>query len=424
MAACQLRPWPKASEPERKSDLGDQLMAQAMMEPNRAEGSARAPKCGKIALLITEDWFALSHFRPLIRVLTEIASEVVVVTHSSGRLQEIEALGARTLEFDFRRGSNNQALAAQLAWMLARILQRERPDVVHLIAMKPIVLAGLALRLVSVPHVVVHVTGQGLAGIATHPLLRLYRFGMLRVLASLVRKPTSYLLVENPDDLALMRKLAPNLKARFAVLGGAGVDPAAFPAQAAPDHTVPVAAHVGRMIKSKGIDLLMQAYDRLRADGVGLQLELYGSSDSENLEAVPPQDIIGWCRLSGARWHGPVSDVAGVWKSADIFVLASRGGEGLPRALLEAAASARPLVVSDVPGNRHFVRNGIEGLVTPPGDVAALAAALRRLAGDRELREAMGQAARQRLLSGFTEAHVEAALLASYASLLGCDSAA
>jgi glycosyltransferase involved in cell wall biosynthesis len=377
--------------------------------------------CGKIALLITEDWFALSHFRPLIGVLTEIAQEVVVVTRSSGRLKDIEALGVRTLEFDFRRRSNNQALTAQLAWALARLLQRERPDVVHLIAMKPIVLGGLALGFVRVPHVVVHVTGQGLAGIASAPLLRLYRFGMLRVLASLVAKPSSHLLVENPDDLALVRKLAPSLGARFAILGGAGVDPVAFPAQAAPEHAVPVAAHVGRMIKSKGIDLLMQAYERLSAEGVRLRLELFGSSDSENLEAVPPQEINDWCRRSGARWHGPVRDVAGVWKNADIFVLASRGGEGLPRALLEAAASARPLVVSDVPGNRHFVRDGIEGLLTPPGDVAAIAAALRRLAGDRALRLRMGDAARHRLLSGYTEAHVKAALLASYAALLGRD---
>ena len=395
-------------------------MSLSSSTPKAAHVDVRAPgTCGKIVLLITEDWFALSHFRPLISVLTQIATEVVVVTRSSGRLPEIEALGARTVTFDFRRGSNNQAVAAQLAWMLARILKRERPDVVHLIAMKPIVLGGLALRLVSVPHAVVHVTGQGLAGIATDPLLRLYRFGMLRVLASLVRKPASHLLVENPDDLALVRKLAPNLGARFAILGGAGVDPAAFPAQPAPDQALPVAAHVGRMIKSKGIDLLMQAYDRLVAEGVGLNLDLYGSSDRENLEAVPPQDIISWCQRSGARWHGAVRDVSRVWQGADIFVLASRGGEGLPRALLEAAASARPLIVSDVPGNRHFVRHGIEGLLTPAGDVAALAAALRLLASDRELRLRMGQAARQRFLSGFTEAHVTGALRASYAMMLG-----
>jgi glycosyltransferase involved in cell wall biosynthesis len=381
-------------------------------------------RCGRIVLLITEDWFALSHFRPLISLLSELAEEVVVVTRSSGRLSEIEALGARTLEFDFRRGSNNQALAAQLAWRLARLLKGLRPDVVHLIAMKPIVLGGLALRWLRAPHVVVHVTGQGLAGIATDPLLRLYRFAMLRVLAALLRKPTSLLLVENPDDLAMVANVVPNLGSRFAILGGAGVDPAAFPARAAPQNEVPVAAHVGRMIRSKGIDVLLEAYDRLRRDGVRLNLELFGSSDRDNPEAIPAPQIEAWCGRTGAHWHGPVADVAGIWQRADFFVLASRGGEGLPRALLEAAASGRALVVTDVPGNRHFVRDGIEGLIVPPGDVTALAAALTRLAKNRELRLSFGAAARQRVLEGFTEAHLRAAVRASYMGLLAGESCA
>ena len=394
------------------------LSSDLVLQPRGLRLQKMRTTCDKIVLLITEDWFALSHFRPLISLLVELAREVVVVTRSSGRLAEIEALGAQTLEFDFRRGSNNQALAVQLAWRLARLLKRERPDVVHLIAMKPIVLGGLALRLVGVPHVVVHVTGQGLAGIATDPLLRLYRFAMLRVLGSLLRKPASLLLVENPDDLAMVKGVVPKLGARFAILGGAGVDPVLFPALPAPHNDVPVAAHVGRMIRSKGIDLLMQAYDRVRREKVSLRLELFGSSDRDNPEAIPPQEIESWCRASGAHWHGPVADVAGVWKHADIFVLASRGGEGLPRALLEAASSERPLVVSDVPGNRHFVRDGVEGLLVPPGDVTALAAALGRLANDRALRLALGAAARRRLLEGFTEEHVRASLRASYMRLL------
>jgi glycosyltransferase involved in cell wall biosynthesis len=379
----------------------------------------RGKLCGKIALLIAEDWFALSHFRPLIAVLTEIAQSVVIVTRSSGRLSEIEALGVRVIDFDFRRTSSNPALVVRLAWALSRVLKNERPDVVHLVAIKPIVLAGLALKMVSVPHVVVHVTGQGLLGVATSPLQRLNRFAMLRVLASLVRDPTSYLLVENPDDLASMRVDVADPGPRFAILGGAGVDPDAFPPLPAPDNVVPVAAYVGRMIKSKGVDLLMQAYDQLLAKGVPLRLELYGRSDAGNVEAIPAERINTWCKRNGARWHGEVSDVVDVWRKADIFVLPSRGGEGLSRALLEAASCARPLIVTDVPGNRHFVRHGVEGLLVPPEDVAAVASALQRLANDGKLRLGMGEAARRRLLNGYTEAHVKQMLLASYQAMLG-----
>src|SRR5207244_4978496 len=116
--------------------------------------------------------FALSHFRPLIALLQEISHEVVVVTRSSGRLGEVEALGVRVIDFDYRRSSSNPARQAASAWALARILEAEAPDVVHLLAMKPVVLGGLALKLVPARHVVLHMTGLGLLWVGTGALLR------------------------------------------------------------------------------------------------------------------------------------------------------------------------------------------------------------------------------------------------------------
>jgi glycosyltransferase involved in cell wall biosynthesis len=96
----------------------------------------------------------------------------------------------------------------------------------------------------------------------------------------------------------------------------------------------------------------------------------------------------------------------------------------MPRALLEAAACARPLVVTDAPGSRHFVRDGVEGFVVPRDDAVALADALQCLARDPNLRLRMGEAARLRLLHGFTEAHVKQTLRAAYQALLGAKRAA
>jgi glycosyltransferase involved in cell wall biosynthesis len=374
--------------------------------------------CRKVLLFITEDWFALSHFRPLIGLLEQISHTVVVVTRSSGRLEEIEALGVRVIDFDYRRSSSNPAREAASAWALARILEAESPDVVHFVAMKPVVLGGLALKLVPARHVVVHMTGLGLLGFGTGKLLQLYRAAALRLIASTLRRPGSYLLVENPDDLALLRERGVDPGPRFAILGGAGVDPQAFPALPAPDNAVPIAAFVGRMIRPKGVDVLMSAFDKLKSRGVPLELELYGAADDDNVETIPADQLTGWCTAHSARWLGHVSDVQKVWQKADIFVLPARSREGMPRALLEAAASARPLLVTDVPGCRHFVRDGVEGLVVPPGDAEALANALERLATDPDLRQRLGVAARLRLLHGFTEAHLKRSVHAAYAAML------
>jgi glycosyltransferase involved in cell wall biosynthesis len=151
---------------------------------------------------------------------------------------------------------------------------------------------------------------------------------------------------------------------------------------------------------------------------VPIRLELYGDADSDNAEAVALAELSAWCTQCDARWFGHVADVREVWRHADVFVLPARSREGMPRALLEAAASARALVVTDVPGCRHFVRDGVEGFVVPPEDPDALAAALERLAHDAGLRRRMGEAARLRLLQGFTEAHVKQSLRAAYAAML------
>ena len=333
--------------------------------------------CRKVVLCITEDWFALSHFRPLISVLREVAHAVVVVTNSSGRLGEIEALGVRVIDFDFRRASTNPAREAASAWALARILEAEDADVAHLVAMKPVVLGGLALKLIRAPHVVVHMTGLGLLGFGTGQLLRLYRAGALRLMGSMLRKPSSYLLVENPDDLALLRASGVEPGPRFAILGGAGVDPDAFPALPPPRNDC-----AGRGVRrphdpAQGHRRAHAGLRPPRAARRRHRLELYGGVDADNADALASETLTAWCARRKARWFGHVADIRAVWRHADIFVLPARSREGMPRALLEAAASARPLVVTDVPGCRHFVRDGVEGFVVPPEDSGALASAMR-----------------------------------------------
>jgi glycosyltransferase involved in cell wall biosynthesis len=117
---------------------------------------------------------------------------------------------------------------------------------------------------------------------------------------------------------------------------------------------------------------------------------------------------------------GAPADVREVWRRAEICVWPAESRQGLPRAVLEAAACGRAPIVTDLPGGpAGFVRDGVEGLVVPAGDTSALAAALERLARDAGLRLRLGTAARLRLLQGYTEAHVETTLHGAYLSLLG-----
>lgn len=371
----------------------------------------------KILVCITEDWFALSHFKPLLATLAETAGEVVVACRSSGRMEEIEALGCRTVDFDFRRSSLRPAAQADVVRRLSALIRSERPDVVHAIAMQVLVVSSIATRLARVPHVVLHLTGLGFLGISEGLAARLIRPVALHELARTLRAPGNWLLAENPDDVAFLREGGADAGERLTILGGAGIDEREYPAQPLPANPVPVAAFVGRMIRSKGVDVLVAAQRILTRRGVALEVALYGKTDEDNPEAVPRSDLEAWARQGGVTWHGHVSDVREVWVRSDIAVLPAITREGLPRSVLEAAASARPLVVTDVPGCRHVVRRDIDGLIVPPADAEALADALARLAGDAEMRARMGASARQRVLDGFTIAHVQAGIRKAYAKL-------
>src|SRR5262249_30367631 len=155
---------------------------------------------------------------------------------------------------------------------------------------------------------------------------------------------------------------------------------------------------------------------RAGADGAAMQLNVYGGPDPSHRRNVSGDQLRRWATEPGIAWHGPTEDVARVWRENHVAMLLSYR-EGLPKALVEAAASGRPIVASDVTGCREVVRDGFEGLLVPLGGVDAAARALVRLAGDAALRARMGAAVHARFMESFTDAAVVRTMTALYAEL-------
>ncbi len=369
-----------------------------------------------LAFLITEDWFFASHFLPMARAAREMGLDVVIITRVREHRAALEATGARVIALEAeRRSLNPLAVLANVARLTA-ILKREKPDILHMVALRSILVGGAAARRAGVARRVFALTGLGFLGARKDAL----GAHAARAIRALVRGPlenarTRYLF-ENPDDAAGL-DLAPD-DPRVVIVGGAGVDPEQFTPAPQPGGPTLRVAVVARMLWSKGVDLAVEAMRIAQAQGADVALSLYGAPDPSNPRAIPEQTLREWNARPGVTWHGRTSDIAGVWRDHHVALLPSRGGEGLPRTLLEAAACGRAIVTTDVPGCRLFVRDGVEGFIAPPDDAAALADILVRLAGDRDRVLACGAAARERLLSGFTERHVMARVKAMYADLL------
>ncbi|UMY18741.1 glycosyltransferase [Methylobacterium organophilum] len=369
-----------------------------------------------LVFVVTEDWFFASHFLPMARAAVAMGLSVAVVTRVRAHRAALEATGARVVELEAERSSLNPMAAGYAAGQLSAILKALKADLVHCIALRGILVGGTAAAMAGIDRRVYALTGLGLMGARDDRTGRLARLGLKGLIRGpLAGRRTRYLF-ENPDDARALGLDPADIA--VTLVGGAGVDPDLFaPAPLPPVPPLRVAI-VARMLWSKGIDVAVEALRRARAEGVPVELSLYGAPDASNRRAIPEATLRDWSR-DGVTWHGPTRDVAAVHAAHHAACLPSRGGEGLPRSLLEAAACGRALITTDVPGCRALVRDGVEGLVVPPGDAGALAAAFRRLAAAPEEVACLGQAARDRILTGgYTEAAVARAVTGLYAELL------
>ena len=374
----------------------------------------------KLLYLVTEDWYFWSHRLPVARAARDAGIEVIVAARVRDHAERIRAEGFRLCPLPWRRRGDGAAGAARaLAALVALVAlyRRERPDVVHHVALKPVLFGGMAARLAfpggaKRPAQIAAVMGfgSGLAGPAGRGRWILDQAVRLAAAGGRV-------IVQNPEDGAALARVGVD-PARIVLIRGSGVDIAHFAPLPDPPGPTVTAALVGRMLRSKGVADAVEAVRRLRARGVPIELMLAGPSDPDNRDSLDDGELSALAAEPGVEWLGPVEDVRAVWRRAAIAVLPSTYGEGLPKAMLEAAACARPIVAADMPGIREAVRHGESGLLVPPRNIGALADALAALAGDPRRRQAMGRAGRTLVEREFGEAQVARQTLALYRTVL------
>jgi glycosyltransferase involved in cell wall biosynthesis len=291
-------------------------------------------------------------------------------------------------------------------------MRRTRPDIVHLISLRMVVIGGLAAVLARVPVRILALTGLGLLGADRSRRSRASLSIVRLVLTKVLSGPQTVYVFENREDP--VRLGLDERRSHVAILGGAGVDPVEESAQPLPEAASLRLALVARMIFSKGVSVAVEAVARARRMGADIELTLVGVPDPGNPRSLTESDLHRMASQPGIRWLGRSNDVRAIWRDHHVACVPSLGGEGLPRSLLEAAAAGRAIVTTQTPGCATFVREEIEGLLVPPGDAAALAAAFTRLAADRARVTAMGQAARDRIFQGFTVDDVARDVMRAY----------
>lgn len=356
----------------------------------------------RILYLINVDWFFVSHFLHLARNAKVEGHEVVIATHSEKAGARLAGEGFSVLELPARRGGIVPAGLFGAVGAVAKELRQEPETILTGFGFFGIVVGTLASILARHCRCVFYITGRGYAAVSPSLGARLFRVTSRLFCRLLADGTATRWIAENNADIDSLCPPRAVREGRTRLVHGAGIDPAAFTVSPMPPPAPLRVALVGRMIWSKGVDLAVEAGRRARAQGAAVELSIAGGLDPGNPAGLSEETMRDFERVPGVRWLGAVSDINALWAQHHIGVLPSRGGEGVPRSLIEAAACGRPIITTDIPGCRELA-DETGGWTVPVEDAGALAAALMDAARAPDL-AARGEKARAPVVSDYTVA--------------------
>jgi glycosyltransferase involved in cell wall biosynthesis len=338
-----------------------------------------------------------------------------------------QGAGFRFFPYSLARGIGPSAdiLGFASIW---RVIAAFQPDIVHAFDTKPGVYACLAARLAGIPVVVGTVTGLGSLYGSDPPGVPIIR-AIYERLQRLASRHSDLTIFQNTDDRRefVGRRVVPAAKA--ALIAGSGVDThvfdpsrvtavarEAFRASLGIPRDAVVVTLISRVIRSKGIEPLAEAAENVQRQHPNAYFLLIGAADQDSPDRFTEHELAALRQR--VCWPGARSDIPLVLAASDVFVLPSSLREGIPRAMLEAAAMALPIVTTDAPGCNDVVQNGVNGFLTRPGNGAALSEAIARLVRDGDMRLRFGAASRRAALERFDLSIVAAQTRRMYRELL------
>jgi glycosyltransferase involved in cell wall biosynthesis len=369
----------------------------------------------KVILAANTDWYLYNFRLSLARYLREHGLEVVLVSPPGRYAEHLHSSGFRWLPWQLGRQTLAPWTEAKAFLQLQHIYRQEKPDLAHHFTVKPVLYGTLAARRLRIPAVVNSITGLGYVFLSNELKARLLRVIITAAYRLAFRHPNHAAIFENEADRQAFLRLGLLPAERGVVIEGVGVDAERFSPVPEPNGT-PLVVLPARMLWDKGVGTLVEAA-RLLRPRLDVRIALVGEPDPGNPANIDESHLRAWMQEGLVEWWGWQANMPDVFAKSTLVTLPSLG-EGVPTVLLEAAASGRAIVATDVPGCREVVKQGLNGLLVPPQDAPALADALYQLLTDAQLRGRMGAAGRQMILDKFTSARIDPATFEVYRSLM------
>lgn len=372
----------------------------------------------RISYILTSPRYFVTHRLPLALAAKEEGYDVTVICPSGPDVDEITSHGFKHIHFVFNRKGTNPIFELMTILKLSLILITTKPDLVHNLALKPVLYGTLAARLAGVKGIVNLVAGLGYSFSGNSKKQRIIQFVIKAGLFLTCRSKKVTMVVQNDDDRKVLAHPFCIGTHGVHLIRGSGVNVERFvsqPREPASSHGPRqiVVGLAARMLWDKGIGEFVAAARRLK-NQTDAKFILAGPLDPENPVGVSAEQLEAWNQEGAIQWVGEQRNMPDFYGSLDICALPSKYREGVPLSLIEAASCGLSIVATDMPGCRDICRNGLNGFLVPRGDVDSLTANLKKLINDPELRKKMGAASRVLAETEFSQETVIRQTLAIY----------
>ena len=372
----------------------------------------------KILFNITEDWFFLSHFLSRALSARKNGFEIYVCCNETNKKKIIEDHGIKFISLPYKRANINPFYEIYILIRLILIVSKVKPDIIHNIALKPIIQGSIASRLLNSNAVVNAPVGLGyvftsrsLKASLLRPILKF----LLRIFLSSSNEKNNRtkVIFENIDDFNYFKKLNAVDSNNAFVIRGAGVEIDPTLLKRKRKNKIPKVVLIARMLKDKGIYEFFEAFQILKNKKIKCHFVLVGDIDPLNPSSLKRSTLEKWRNEKAIEWLGWINDIDNILLETDILCLPSYR-EGLPKSLVEGAAAGLPLVATDTVGCREVVVEGHNGFLVPIKDSEKLAAAIEKLIVDSSLRKLMGRESYKMAISKFSSSKINSLTLKVY----------
>ena len=372
----------------------------------------------KLLFVVNVDWFFI-HRLPIALEAIRQGYQVHLATAITDKLEILENYGLVVHELSLSRSDTGVFKMVKTFWQILNVFRTIKPDVVHFVTIKPILLGGLAARIARVPAMVAAISGLGFVFLdrGIKAIVRLWVVKQLYRLA--MGHHNMKAIFQNPSDLAYLKKLIELPNKTITMIKGSGTNLSEYCVTPLPTG-VPVVLMAARLLVDKGVREFVESAKILHNRGMSaknLRFAVVGKPDIDNPHSILPEELAQWKKEGIVEFWGYRDDMPEVIKSSHLVVLPSYYGEGLPKVLIEAAASGRAVITTNHPGCRDAIKPGVTGLLVPVQDSESLANKIEELITDPGRCASMGQAGRKLAENSFDEKEVVSKHLKIYREL-------